>query len=131
MTPRSRGAEDGGVMSISLALAFPLVLMVVLLVVQGSLWWYDRQIALSAAREGSESARSFQSDPTAGSDAANSFLDRVGGGLTDRDVTVTTSDTTVVVTVSVEAPSLLLGLDGIRITQTITAPVERFVPAPQ
>jgi Flp pilus assembly protein TadG len=116
-------------MSISLAIVFPTVLTVVLLVVQGSLWWYDRQIALSAAREGSEAARAFQSDPAAGTDAADSFLDRVGGGLSDRSVKVTLSATTVVVTVTVRTQSLVPMLPGILITQTITAPVERFVPA--
>lgn len=119
-------------MSISLAMVFPLVLVLIVLTVQAALWWYDRQIALTAAREGSEAARSFQADPTAGSTAANSLLDRVGGGLTDRSVNVTPvgpATTTVVVTVSVRTQSLLPFLPGIRITQQVTAPVERFVPA--
>ncbi|MFC1405109.1 MULTISPECIES: TadE family protein [Streptacidiphilus] len=125
--PASR--EDAGSMSISLALVFPSVLVLILLTVQGALWWYDRQVALTAAREGSEAQRLFQADPAAGETQANSFLDRVGGGLTDRNVTVTESDTTVTSTVTVRTQSLLPFLPGILITQTITAPVERFVPA--
>lgn len=116
-------------MSISLALVFPSVLVLILLTVQGALWWYDRQIALTAAREGSEAQRLFQADPAAGETQANSFLDRVGGGLTDRNVSVTESDTTVTSTVTVRTQSLLPFLPGILITQTITAPVERFIPA--
>ena len=127
--PASRKDKDAGTMSISLALVFPPVLLLILLTVQGGLWWYDRQIALTAAREGSEAQRLFQADPAAGDTQANSFLDRVGGGLTDRHVSVTASNTTVTATVSVRTQSLLPFLPGITITQTITAPVERFVPA--
>jgi Flp pilus assembly protein TadG len=118
-------------MSISLAMVFPLIMIMILLTVQGALWWYDRQIALSAAREGSESARLFNADPTAGSKAANSFLNRVGDGLTQRSVSVVPKGHNVVVTVSVRTQSLLPFLPGIRITQTITAPYERFVPVGQ
>nr|WP_166682277.1 TadE family protein [Streptomyces sp. 846.5] len=125
----SRRDKDAGTMSISLALVFPAVMALVLLTVQGGLWWYDRQIALTAAREGSEAQRLFQADPAAGDTQANSFLDRVGGGLTGRRVSVTASNTTVTATVSVQAQSLLPFVPGITITQTITAPVERFVPA--
>ncbi|TDU02325.1 TadE-like protein [Streptomyces sp. 846.5] len=127
--PVSRRDKDAGTMSISLALVFPAVMALVLLTVQGGLWWYDRQIALTAAREGSEAQRLFQADPAAGDTQANSFLDRVGGGLTGRRVSVTASNTTVTATVSVQAQSLLPFVPGITITQTITAPVERFVPA--
>ncbi|MFC1411734.1 TadE/TadG family type IV pilus assembly protein [Streptacidiphilus sp. N1-12] len=119
-------------MSISLAMVFPLVLTLILLTVQGALWWYDRQIALSAARQGSEAARSFQADPDAGETAANTFLDQVGDGLTERHVTVspvTAGVRTVTTTVTVRTQSLLPFLPGILITQTIEAPVERFVPA--
>ena len=119
-------------MSISLAMVFPLVFALILLTVQGSLWWYDRQIALGAARQGSEAARSFQADPTAGETAANLFLDQVGDGLTERKVTVspvTANSRRVTVTVTVRTQSLLPFLPGILITQRIVAPVERFVPA--
>ncbi|MHA6765093.1 TadE/TadG family type IV pilus assembly protein [Streptacidiphilus sp. PAMC 29251] len=132
MSPKPPRAGDGGVMSISLAMVFPLVLTLILLTVQGALWWYDRQVALSAARQGSEAARSFQADPGAGAAAANRFLDQVGGGLTERSVQVspvTANSLTVTSTVTVRTQSLLPFLPGILITQTIVAPVERFVPA--
>ncbi|MFC1419565.1 TadE family protein [Streptacidiphilus cavernicola] len=118
-------------MSISLAMVFPLVFALILLTVQGALWWYDRQIALSAARQGSEAASSFQADPDAGETAANLFLDQVGDGLTERRVTVspvTADSVTVTSTVTVRTQSLLPFLPGILITQTVVAPVERFVP---
>ncbi|MFD0331339.1 TadE/TadG family type IV pilus assembly protein [Streptacidiphilus monticola] len=47
-------------MSLSLAMVFPAVLLLVLLVVQGSLVWYDQQVAESAAREAGEAARAYQ-----------------------------------------------------------------------
>jgi len=116
-------------MSISLAMLFPAVLALVVLVVQASLWWYGRQVALSAAREGSEAARAYKAPASAGTAQAESFLARAGGGLDNPVVTTTPSadGTTVTVTVSVQAQSLLPFLPGLTITQHVTAPVERFV----
>jgi hypothetical protein len=116
-------------MSLSLAIVFPAVLTMVLLVVQASLWWYARQVALTAAREGAEAARSWRSDPAAGTARARQFLDRVAAVAADPQVSSDGSTATAVrITVTVRAQSLLPGVPGQLITQHVTAPVERFVP---
>ncbi|MFF4649266.1 TadE/TadG family type IV pilus assembly protein [Streptomyces sp. NPDC001380] len=116
-------------MSVSLALVLPAVLVLVLLVVQASLWWYARQVALTAAREGAEAGRAHRAGPADGTARARAFLDRAGTAVSDPRVSSDGSTAAVVrITVTVRAQSLLPGLDGQLITQHVTAPVERFVP---
>ena len=60
-------------MSISLAIVFPVVLLLLLLVVQAALIWYDRQVALTAAREGVDAGQI--------TDGQQLLLIAFGGGL--------------------------------------------------
>jgi Flp pilus assembly protein TadG len=124
--------RDDGSMSISLVMVFPAVLALIVLVVQASLWWYARQVALTAAREGSEAARAYQAPAGAGTTQAESVLARLGSGLSNPGVSTAASGNgaDVTVTVSVTAESLLPFIPGLTITQHVTAPVERFVPYP-
>ncbi|MFI0417895.1 TadE family protein [Spongiactinospora sp. 9N601] len=60
---RARGRERGATV-IELALIMPVVLALILLVVQVTLWAHGRQIADAAAREGARIARSAGWDST-------------------------------------------------------------------
>lgn len=125
--PARWAPDDRGSMSLSLAIVFPAVLTMVLLVVQASLWWYARQVALTAAREGVEAGRSWEADPQAGAVRARDFLARSDGVVSDGAVSLAgTTATEIRVTVTVRAQSLLPGLSGQLITQHVTAPRERF-----
>ncbi|MBO1418561.1 pilus assembly protein [Streptomyces sp. FH025] len=128
--PRRRG--DRGSMSISLAIVFPVVLLLLLLVVQAALWWYDRQVALTAAREGVDAGR-VQGNATdevkneAAQRQARDFLDRQGV----RSYLVRTDGSTpetIRVTVELTPPLLIPGLSAPSIRQYAEAPRERFVP---
>ncbi|MDH6706842.1 Flp pilus assembly protein TadG [Kitasatospora sp. MAA19] len=119
-------------MSVSLAIVFPVVLVLLLLVVQAALWWYDRQLALTAAREGVDAGR-VQGNATdeakneAAGRQASDFLDRQGV----RSYTVTTDGSTpelIRVTVAVRPPLLIPGLSAPSLRQFAEAPRERFVP---
>lgn len=117
-------------MSLSLAIVFPAVLTMVLLVVQASLWWYARQVALTAAREGAEAGRSSQAASAQGAARARAaeFLERSDGVVSDPRISLDgTTRTEIRITVTVRAQSLLPGFSGRLITQHITAPRERFV----
>lgn len=116
-------------MSISMAMIFPLIMIMIMLTVRGALYWYDRQIALSAAREGCESARLYQPSTTLPPIVIKDFLRRVAPGLAAREPEVVVKGTNIMCTVKVEAAPLFPGTPGILITQTITEPIERFVPA--
>ncbi|MGI5405249.1 TadE/TadG family type IV pilus assembly protein [Streptomyces chartreusis] len=59
-----------------MAITFPVVLLATVAVVQGSLWFYARQIALTAGREGVTAARGYESRPAEGA----AQTDRPRGG---------------------------------------------------
>ncbi|MFG2842123.1 TadE/TadG family type IV pilus assembly protein [Kitasatospora sp. NPDC048296] len=119
-------------MSISLAIVFPVVLLLVLLVVQASLWWYDRQVALSAAREGVDAGRvqgnaTDEAKDEAARRQARDFLDRQGVHGYEVVTDGSTSER-IKVTVELTPPLLIPGLTGPSIRQYAEAPRERFVP---
>ncbi|MGW3074461.1 TadE/TadG family type IV pilus assembly protein [Kitasatospora sp. NPDC001132] len=118
-------------MSLSLAIVFPVVLLLLLLVVQAALIWYDRQVALTAAREGVDAGR-VQGSATDGEKneaaqrQARDFLDRQGvHGYTVR--TDGSTAQTIRVTVRLNPPLLIPGLRAPAVTQFAEAPRERFV----
>ncbi|WP_230210303.1 TadE/TadG family type IV pilus assembly protein [Streptomyces kaniharaensis] len=119
-------------MSLSLAVVFPVVLLLLLLVVQASLWWYARQVALTAAREGVEAGRTQGNAADAVKDAAaqrqaEDFLHRQGSGSYQVSTDGSTPEL-VRVTVRLTPTLLVPGLSAPRITQFAEAPRERFVP---
>ncbi|XVQ87407.1 TadE/TadG family type IV pilus assembly protein [Microbispora siamensis] len=59
---RRRGRGERGATVIELAMLMPIVLAVVLLIVQVTLWFHGRQVADAAAREGARIARAGGSD---------------------------------------------------------------------
>lgn len=121
---------DRGSLSVELVFLFPVVLLMVFLVVQGACWWYDRQVALSAAREGAAIAADTQKGGQEPVAAAVDFVDAnalLGGG-SSAVPTTTDNDTKVTMTVTLRVNSLLGPVwGGPDITVTATVPVERFV----
>ncbi|MEZ0067161.1 hypothetical protein ABIA32_003174 [Streptacidiphilus sp. MAP12-20] len=120
-------------MSLSLALVFPMVLLVVWLTVQGAFWWYDRQVALGAARQGSEVASSATPAglPGDGTQEARAWMQANAGGGKDMDLQSwqTVNGDTVTVYAHLKAQSILLGFFPLSITVHVSAPLEKFAPA--
>lgn len=138
MTVRPRRRTDRGSMSVSLAIVFPAVLALVLLVVQGSMWWYARQVALTAAREGVDAGRLQTRTPgdaeknAAARLAAERFLARQGVDEVE-DFSVSTDGSTpelIRVTVRVTPHFLIPVMRNPVIEQHAEAPRERFVAPP-
>ncbi|WP_441249028.1 TadE/TadG family type IV pilus assembly protein [Kitasatospora sp. McL0602] len=121
-------------MAISLAIVFPAVLAIVLLVVQVALWWYAGQVAMSAAREGADAGRvyDFSGNPAAARDAAAKrgagFVQRFGGLAEWRGADAAVVGTTLHMSVTVRPLSLLPILSAPDITRHVDVPVERYVP---
>ncbi|MFC5663259.1 TadE/TadG family type IV pilus assembly protein [Kitasatospora misakiensis] len=119
-------------MSLSLAIVFPVVLILVLAVAQTGLWWYHRQLALSAAREGVDAGRT-QGNRTdeqkneAARRQADDFLNRQGN-QDHRVFTDGSSPVLIRVTVEVKAPVIVPFITPPTVTQFAEAPRERFVP---
>ncbi|MEY9847235.1 TadE/TadG family type IV pilus assembly protein [Streptacidiphilus sp. MAP5-3] len=122
---------DRGSLSVELVFLFPVVLLMVFLVVQGACWWYDRQVALSAAREGAAIAADTQKGGQEPVAAAVDFVDTnalLNGGASVPPPTTSDNDTKVTMTVTVRVNSLLGPVwGGPDITVTATVPLERFV----
>ncbi|MER5351480.1 TadE/TadG family type IV pilus assembly protein [Kitasatospora sp. NPDC002551] len=119
-------------MSLSLAIVFPVVLLLVLAVAQTGLWWYQRQLALSAAREGVDAGRiqgnrSDEQKNEAARRQADDFLNRQGS-REHRVVTDGSSPELIRVTVEVKAPVIVPFITSPTVTQFAEAPRERFVP---
>ncbi|EDX21199.1 conserved hypothetical protein [Streptomyces sp. Mg1] len=123
-----RGDSDRGESSIQMAIVFPLILLVTVAVVQASMWVYARNIALTAAREGVAAARTYQAPEGAGVARATETLGRIAGdSLAGSTVSTTGSSATEVrVTVTGQALSLIPGLSGLSVSQSASAPRERW-----
>ncbi|MGW2439673.1 TadE family protein [Streptomyces goshikiensis] len=125
---QGEGGGERGESSIQMAIVFPFVLLVTVAVVQASMWVYARNIALTAAREGVAAARVYQTPEGAGAAQATETLGRIAGdSLAGRSVSTTGSSATEVrVTVTGRALSLIPGLSGLSVSQSASAPRERW-----
>ncbi|MFD7444035.1 TadE family protein [Streptomyces sp. NPDC059909] len=119
---------DRGDASIQMAIVFPFVLLATLAVVQASMWFYARQIALTAAREGLSAARSYQATPANGAAQAREVLGRTAGDslLSPSVSTAGSNAQRVRIQVSGTAQSMIPGVPGLRITQSASGAVERW-----
>lgn len=143
--PRSgRGKRgDSGVSSLELAIIAPTLLALIFLVIQGSLLFYGRSVALQAARDGVSQLRLNQTQGACESQKADvennvrSYASLVGSGALNAPVataecnytaqegsTVTQGGSTVTVTVTGHAISLI-GVTW-HISQSATGQVEQF-----
>lgn len=117
---------DRGAASLELAIAFPVVLLLIMTAIQAALWFYARSVALGAAEEGVREGRIQPSSTSRAHDAASGFLAQTAEDLlTGTSVATVGSPTTIEVTVSGTSPSLFPGLSGWSVEQTAAGPVER------
>ncbi|WP_423246986.1 TadE family protein [Streptomyces pratisoli] len=125
---RRRSSADRGDTSIQMAIVFPFVLLATIAVVQASMWFYARQIALTAAREGLSAARTYQAGPGDGAARAREVLGRTAGdSLQGASVSAAGSNAERVrIEVSGTALSMIPGVSGLRITQSASGAVERW-----
>lgn len=114
-----------------MAIVFPFVILATVTVVQASMWYYARNVALTAAREGAAVGRAYNSSPAQGARHARSVLDRIAGDSLRGPAVSTTGSTgqRVRIQVTGTAPSLIPGISGLSITQSASGPVERFTTA--
>ncbi|MFE1294046.1 TadE/TadG family type IV pilus assembly protein [Streptomyces sp. NPDC014776] len=122
-----RWADDRGDASIQMAIVYPFVLLATIAVIQASMWYYARQIALTAAREGVSAARAYQASPSEGAARAHEVLNRTAGdSLRFASVSAGSDGQRVHIAVSGFAQSMIPGVPGLAITQRASAPVERW-----
>ncbi|GAA4757630.1 TadE/TadG family type IV pilus assembly protein [Modestobacter marinus] len=124
--PRSWLRDERGSATLSLAIVFPVVLLLIFTAVQGGLYYYARSVALAAAEEGLRDARAEGGTSAAGAQRAQTFLADAGGASVLENPAVTTSRnaTNTSVTVVGNAPSVLPGV-SFPVSQTASGPIER------
>jgi len=121
---------DSGYSVVETAIAWPVFIAVILLVVQFALLWHGRHVAEAAARDGLEAGRGIDATAATGRDAATGYLRDVAPRLlTDPRVDVTRTATTVRVQVRAHILRVLPGWD-LTVSETASGPVETFTAFP-
>jgi Flp pilus assembly protein TadG len=123
-----RWRDDRGDASIQMAIIFPFVLLATIAVIQVSMWYYARSIALTAAREGLAAARAYQASPADGTGRAHEVLGRSAGDSL-LAYSVSTAGSTaerVRLTVTGTAQSMIPGVAGLQVSQSASGAVERW-----
>ncbi len=120
-------AGDRGSATLELVIAFPTVLLLIFSLVQASLYYYARNLALAAAQEGVRAARAESADVPDGIARARSFLTTTAGdSLLSPSINAAATPTEVRVRVSGRSLSVLPGVPGPVVRQEASGPKERF-----
>lgn len=123
--------DDEGITTVEAILTVPVMVAMILAIIEVALWWYARQVASTAADEAARTARAYASTNAAGESRGASYLTTVDPGnttLRHPHVHVTRTATTVTVQVTGQVVSIVPFLTP-DVSVTVTAPVERYVPA--
>ncbi|HUA42174.1 MAG TPA: TadE/TadG family type IV pilus assembly protein [Streptosporangiaceae bacterium] len=121
--------DERGALTLSYVAVMPFVFLLIMLLIQASLWFLAREAALAAARQGADVARVMDAPRAAGSAAALAFARQAGQGYLEDPVASATggSGPTISVTVSGHVPSFVPGLI-VHVSETVQAPAEEFRP---
>jgi hypothetical protein len=116
--------------TLEVAVLGPALLLLVFAIVQASMWFYARNLALAAAQEGVAAGRAYLADPGAATREAQAWLERnAGDSLKGANVSTVSSGELVRVEVSGRALAVLPGWAGPTVAQSAEGPVERFTVA--
>lgn len=109
-------------------LILPLILGVIFVIIQVGIWAHARNVAVYSAREGATASAAYQSgqSPEAATQAA--LAGNSDGVLRSYSVTSTRSDDSITVTVRGQSLSLIPMVQLPAIEQSVTVPVETYVP---
>lgn len=123
--------EDRGSATAELAVATPLLLLMVMLIVQFAMWSHASHVAQAAAAQGLDAARLPNGTGADGTRKATGLISQLAGGpLTQPRVDATRDATSVTVTVSGTVTSVVPFL-VLPVRATAVGPVERFTPDDQ
>jgi Flp pilus assembly protein TadG len=127
---KARGGRDRGSVSVEFAIAAPLVLFLLMLIVQFALWAHATHIAQAAANAGVQATRVHGGSIAAGQAQTQAVLDQMSGStLTGPTLTITRTPTGATVTVEGAAAAVLPGL-SLPVHASVTAPRETVPGTP-
>lgn len=120
--------RDSGSASLEIAILAPVLLLMVFMVVQVSLWSFARSLAHAAAEEGASAGATYRAVPGAAVARGQHFLLETGGDSLTSVVISSSGSTATTIRVEVHgrALSVLPGIRGLMIDEVAQAPVERF-----
>ena len=125
---RRLARRDDGALVLTYVIIVPVFMLVIMVIIQGALWYLAREAALAAARQGVDAERVRGAAAGAGPRAALAFARNdasgylLGPSATDSGST----PTTIQIRVTGHVPTFVPGL-AISISQVVQAPVEKFV----
>lgn len=120
------GGGERGSTSIQMVVLMPALFAIMILGLQGALYYYASNIAGAAAHEGASAASAYQNgeDQSAGVAAASAALEQSHGSLQDWQVSVSATADAVTVVVTGQPLSVLPGLE-LQVARSATLPWER------
>jgi Flp pilus assembly protein TadG len=133
--PGSARDRDAGALILTYVIIVPVFMLMIMLIIQGALWYLAREAALAAARQGADAARIPGAGPGAGTTAARKFaVNSASGYLLHPQAFqagplatgVGGTSTTIQITVTGRVPTFVPGL-VIDVSQSVQAPAEKFI----
>lgn len=118
-------SRERGSSTVETAILVTVLIGLFLTVMQGSLWWWSRNVTLGAAEEAARTTAQEHGSPADGRAAASSYISQSKAGLTAVTINVTRSATSVTATVSGRAMTVIPGFN-LEVRQAATLPVERI-----
>jgi hypothetical protein len=121
---------DDGALTLSYVVLIPVFLAGIMVIVQACVWYLARETAIAAARQGADVARTANPPPGSGAAAAVIFARKAAPGFLLGPTASAAGSTaaTVRITVTGRVPTLVPGM-VIKVSEVVTAPVERFTAA--
>jgi len=129
---RRLARRDDGALVLTYVIIVPVFMLVIMVIIQGALWYLAREAALAAARQGVDAARLPGAGPGAGTQAALAFARNdasgylLGPSAAAAAAGAGNATATIQITVTGHVPTFVPGL-VINISQAVQAPVEKFV----
>ncbi|POH71197.1 TadE protein [Cryobacterium zongtaii] len=123
---RREGASERGSQTVEAIIVLPVLFGVFFVIVQGAVWLHAGNIAQAAASSAYNAARLYDSVAADGVAAGTASAQQTGTVLDGAVVEVDRTMTTVTVTVTGNAPTLVPGWDT-RVERTVSGPVERWI----
>ena len=123
---RREGASERGSQTVEALIVLPVLFGVFFVIVQGAVWLHAGNIAQAAASSAYNAARLFDAVAADGVAAGTASAQQTGTVLDGAVVVVDRTMTTVTVTVTGNAPTLIPGWDT-HVERTVSGPVERWI----
>jgi Flp pilus assembly protein TadG len=118
--------REGGSLSLELSVLAPVVMLILFMTIQAGLYFFARDVAVTAAQQGVEAARVQGGTLAEGEARTQDLLTRSGGSITGADVSGT-SGALVQITVTGHVATWIPGL-SLSLSQTATGVKEETGP---